>query len=120
MFSDARFVKGQYLAVNLDLQNEGQPQDITQTLLLPQSFTESFTEKSEVLSTQWEMYVGNDKLFSKELYGSFKDIRLWQSVRSDAQLYQNRFKQVRSSQEPELLANFKLMDGDSRVRNEVK
>ena len=61
MFSDARFVKGQYLAVNLDLQNEGQSQDITQTLLLPQSFTESITIKSEVLSTQWEVYVGNDK-----------------------------------------------------------
>ena len=65
------------------------------------------------------MYVGNNQDFSSKLYGSFKDIRLWQSVRSDAQLYQHRFKQVRPSQESDLLANFKLMDGEQIVKNEA-
>ena len=39
----------------------------------------------------WQMTLGNDENFSKAFYGSFKDFRLWKSVRSDGELHTNRF-----------------------------
>ena len=39
----------------------------------------------------WQMTLGNDETFSKVFYGSFKDFRLWKSVRSDGELHTYRF-----------------------------
>ena len=57
----------------------------------------------------WNVIIGNDKAFSKSFYGSFKDVRLWKSVRSDGELYSHRFRQV--GRHSDLQANFKFMDG---------
>ena len=96
--------------------------DLSQKLLLPKSFSKSTTVDNTILrlSKRWTIYVGNNKELTQSIYGSYKDIRLWNSVRSDEQLYQHRFRQVRPSQEADLIASFKFMDGDPNIRNEAE
>ena len=61
------------------------------------------------------MIVGNDYEYSQTMYGSFKDIRLWTSIRSDTDLYTYRTRQVPA--DDDLMANFKLMDGRQVIYN---
>ena len=88
--------------------------DFAKKVLLPKSYSLSLA-KAELESPNvaganaWNVIIGNDKAFSKSFYGSFKDVRLWKSVRSDGELYSHRFRQV--GQHSDLQANFKFMDG---------
>ena len=61
------------------------------------------------------MILANDAQFTKEFYGSFKDVRLWKSARTDAELYTNRFNQV--DIQDDLEGNLKFMDGNRDVFN---
>lgn len=40
------------------------------------------------------MFLGNDIERTKSFYGSFKDVRIWKSIRSDAELITFRFNQA--------------------------
>lgn len=66
----------------------------------------------------WQMTLGNDENFSKAFYGSFKDFRLWKSVRSDGELHTNRFVQANPADE-NLQVNFRFMDGNTWVINQA-
>ena len=52
----------------------------------------------------------------KTTFGSFKDVRLWTSHRSDDEISANRFVQAKPSDD--LIINLKLMDGNlEEIRN---
>ena len=52
----------------------------------------------------------------KTTFGSFKDVRLWTSHRSDDEISANRFVQAKPSDD--LIINLKLMDGNlEELRN---
>ena len=63
------------------------------------------------------MIIGAETGEKKQFSGSFKDIRFWNTVRSDAEIYSKRFIQVDKS--PSLKANFKFIDGSPFVYNQV-
>lgn len=59
--------------------------------------------------------MGNNATYAAKFFGSFKDVRLWKSVRTDAELYSYRFNQV--DVQEDLEGNLKFMDGSSDVYN---
>ena len=75
------------MAVNLD--PERNPvKDFEQIIATPRTFVKSIADFEEVAvansnANVWQVNIGNDKDFSKKIYGTFKDIRLWNSARSD-------------------------------------
>lgn len=86
IFSNENYVKGQYLAVNLD--PERNPvKDFEQIIATPRTFVKSIADFEVAVANSnanvWQVNIGNDKDFSKKIYGTFKDIRLWNSARSD-------------------------------------
>lgn len=97
MFSHAKFVKGQYLAVNMD--PETQDDDFAAEILKPKSFFQEITD-AEIenpnisFENEWDIILGNSAVRSQSFYGSLKDVRLWRSLRSDGQLYSHRFRQI--------------------------
>ena len=67
--------------------------------------------------TNYKVIIGANTGENKQFSGSFKDIRFWNTVRSDAEIYSQRFIQVDKS--PSLKANFKFIDGSPFVYNQV-
>ena len=122
IFSNERYVKGQYLAVNLDPETHF-VKNFEQIVLTPRSYTQIIAAGTKSYlpnfsrDNQWTVIVGNGPYQTKTIYGTFKDIRLWKTDRSDGKLYAHRFQQVRSSQEEDLAASFKLMSGNEVVIN---
>ena len=51
----------------------------------------------------------------KSFVGSFKDMRLWKSARTDAELYSQRFNQIKD--DDNLAGNLKFMDGSPFIFN---
>lgn len=68
-----------------------------------------------MIQYRWKVILGNDGTQSKYFAGSFKDVRLWKSARTDAELYSYRFNQVPNH--PDLEGNLKFMDGNPYVKN---
>ena len=64
---------------------------------------------------RWTVILGNDKEHTLFFFGSFKEVRLWKTDRSDADLYSYRFNQVTNS--PDLAGNLKFIDGNPFVKN---
>jgi len=67
---------------------------------------------------RWNIILGNDPTRSKTFFGSFKDVRVWKSLRSDADLYTFRFNQA--NKDDNLEANLKFMDGSFDVYNDAE
>ena len=116
-------MKGQYLAVNLDPEGEDLSNStFVPTTLRPKTFARSIfrqKESDQVLitnyaqSARWNLILGNDAALTKFFYGSFKDVRIWKSTRSDAELFSFRFNQA--PLQDNLEANIKFMDGSFDV-----
>ena len=69
------------------------------------------------MAQRWNIILGNDKVRSKSFYGSFKDVRVWKTARSDAELYSYRFNQAQD--DADLQGNMKFMDGSFDVYNDA-
>jgi len=59
--------------------------------------------------------LGNRASYDLTFYGSFKDVRLWKTARTDAELYSFRFNQV--SGQDSLAGNLQFMDGSPYIKN---
>ena len=104
-----KFVKGQYLAVNINENGDADPAFLSATLR-PKTFANSiYKQTSEILVNEnlasqhrWNVILGNNGNFDKYFAGSFKDIRLWKAARSDAEIFSFRFNQVKRTPKEEL------------------
>ena len=68
-----------------------------------------------IQATTYKMILGNQYNYNQTMYGSFKDVRIWASIRSDTDLYTYRTRQV--PVDDDLMANFKFMDGRQIIYN---
>jgi len=87
-------VKGQYLAIDRDSNNF----DFKTQYMRGKSFAKSiFNEKrvfefeNEFRDYRWNVILGNNSTFGYLFYGSFKDVRVWSSSRTDADILSYRF-----------------------------
>ena len=86
-----KFVKCEYLAVNINTDTPPTPVEDFQLLTLrPQVFAKSIYRKDGGITLQnfsseyrWNVILGNKAVESAGLffYGSFKDVRIWKSMR---------------------------------------
>ena len=126
-----KYVKGQYLAINLESQDKSERDiansDFKTKILSPKTFAKHIykfkdSEVVQILNEsapqRWNVILGNNVTVSASFYGSFKDVRLWKSTRSDAELYSNRFNQVEN--QDDLEGNLKFMDGSQDVYNSAE
>lgn len=82
---------GHYVAVNLKESTD------LQTDLLPQTFAKSIVDTTSrttnyVKVVRWKLLLGQNPTLSQAFYGSFKDLRLWNEVRSAFDLTAYRLK----------------------------
>ena len=98
IYVQQKYVKGQYLAIDIDLTNPRD--DFKEKTLRPKTFAQSIYTKPEfILANQsqqyrWNVILGNRPQLDLVFFGSFKDVRIWKSVRTDAELFSFRFNQV--------------------------
>jgi hypothetical protein len=59
--------------------------------------------------------LGNNGTYDLSFYGSFKDVRIWKTSRTDTELMSYRFKQVEAQES--LAGNMKFMDGSPYIKN---
>ena len=86
-----RFVKGQYLALNINADGSPNP-GFLESALRPKSFARSIyleqdnkiTNENLLKQHRWNVILGNNGNFAAYFAGSFKDIRLWKKARTDA------------------------------------
>ena len=105
---------GQYVAINLSTSNNVN-QDI-----LPITYAQNIASNNDRIQnyierTKWTITLGNNWDNSKYQDAYFKDLRVWTSVRSVADLYTYRTKQVPISDD--LHVNLKLLDGNPMALN---
>lgn len=86
-----RYVKGQYLKIDIETEAVG---SFSEDILRPSTFAKSvadFVSKNDNISEQrrWTVILGNEE--PKYFAGSFKDVKVWKTARSDAELYSKRF-----------------------------
>ena len=94
----------------MNLDSEGRIEDFQTASLGIQKFQKDISDSSRSFWTSsgdlsWDVTIGNDRSMSRTFYGALKDVRLWSSARTAAQIYSNRFVQVAGT-EPFLKANF--------------
>ena len=128
-----KYVKGQYLAV--DIPDPAIVEDIKEfpfKILQPQTFAKSIYLPKEVTIVnqnaqhRWTVILGNDFkdegeakfVYYKYFAGSFKDVRLWKTSRTDTELYSYRFSQVTAPQ-ADLAGSLKFMNGSPFIFNEA-
>lgn len=131
IFYRNKYVKGQYLAINMEPSEARggtgkRVESFQDDILRPQQFSRTIYKKEEIAFTnfanqhRWTVLLGNDYKSPGEYYkhfsGSFKDVRLWKSARSDSELYSYRFNQVVAPQQ-DLAGNLKFMDGNPDIYN---
>ena len=68
-------------------------------------------------SEEWDVFVGSALVQDSLFEGKVKDVRLWNKMRTEQELYSYRFRQVDA--QPELSLNAKMMDGSRLVINEA-
>ena len=89
-----RFVKGQYLAIDLDLNNANFRSDYYRAKNFAKSI---YTEKkalqfeNELRDYRWNVILGNNSTLGYYFYGYFKDVRVWSSSRKDEEILSYRF-----------------------------
>ena len=118
------FVKGQYLKINMTEIDESY--DFPVRILRPSTFAKSIKDLSDKLTKpleysnanlveqrRWTVVLGSQD--GKYFAGSFKDVRLWKTARTDAQLYNKRFNQI--NQDADLAGNLKFMNGNPQIFN---
>ena len=118
-----RFVKGQYLALNINEDGTPNPGFLEETLR-PKTFARSIyleqdkkiTNENLLKQHRWNVILGNNGNFAAYFAGSFKDIRLWKKARTDAQIFSFRFNQVETPLD-DLAGNLKFMDGNPYIFN---
>ena len=125
IYKREHFVKGVYLAINLDVDaNTTNSSTFKEQSLRPKTFSKSIlkADSSAVIQIfnqnriqRWNVILGNDANFTASFFGSFKDVRVWKTTRSDAELFSKRFNQVLA--QPALSCNLKFMDGSRDVYN---
>ena len=120
-YVNQRYVKGQYLAIDRDSNNF----DFKTQYMRGKSFAKSiFNEKrvfefeNEFRDYRWNVILGNNSTFGYLFYGSFKDVRVWSSSRTDADILSYRFNQVKAQKN--LAGNLKFMDGSPYIKNSAE
>ena len=93
-------------------------ENFSEAIKRPLSFAKSvkgcINENDNIVEqTRWSVILGNET--PKSFSGSFKDVRLWKSARTDADLYSNRFTQI--EYDVDLAGNLKFMDGNPFIFN---
>ena len=119
-----RFVKGQYLAINIKedgtpdpgfLENALRPKTFARSIYLP-SGKKRIINENLLKQHRWNVILGNNGNFAAYFAGSFKDIRLWKKARTDAEVFSFRFNQVETPLD-DLAGNLKFMDGNPYIFN---
>lgn len=121
-FKKSTYIKGHYLAVNLD--PEGPLEDFDVYYKAEKTFYKDInaqiTNRPNFDSAiDFNIVIGNVRDLSKIMYGSFKDVRIWAKARSDEEINMHRFVQVIPNEGDRLVANFKLVDGSRSIINAV-
>lgn len=119
IYKNNMYVKGQYLKVDMD--PNAADKDFTAQILRPTTFAKVITNSgqknlNEEKQRRWTIALGQmNKGGKKHFAGSFRDVRLWKSARTDAELYSKRFNQI--NRDADLAGNLKFMDGNPYIFN---
>lgn len=100
------------------MKEDGVVENFERDILVPYTFARTFvntgeTNENEIKQRRWTVDLGN--LEPKWFAGSYKDVRLWKSARTDAELYSKRFTQIEKDEN--LAGNLKFMDGNPYIFN---
>lgn len=95
IFINELYIKGQYLKIDMD--PDVAEKSFPDKILRPSTFSKSVKlddvdnpNANLYQQRRWTVTLGNDNPL-KEFAGSFKDVRVWKSARTDAELVSKRF-----------------------------
>ena len=120
-YIEQRFITGQYVAYNLgDINSETMLKKARQ----PKKFTIPITNTVDrnptfVQSITYRAVIGNDVGGNMDMYGSFKEVKIWAELRSDTDLYAYRDRQIPVEENENLMGYFKLMNGREMIINDA-